>query len=84
MSLCFEVMEIEAWGKRDRITRCLRILRAYGAAARPMIARLRDLERQLKAHREARGLAKQIAEVGMTIEAIEKAPPGAPLRSLRD
>ncbi len=49
-----------------------------------MIPRLRELEKQLRAHREARGLAKQIEEVRKTSDAIETAPDGGPLRGLAD
>ena len=30
MPLCIEVMEIDKWGKRDRISRCLKTLATYG------------------------------------------------------
>jgi len=62
----------------------IEILRSYAGAARPMIPRLRELEKQLRAHREARGLAKQIEEVRKTSDAIETAPDGGPLRGLAD
>ena len=36
MPLCIDIMDIEKWGKRDRIKRCLVILGKYGAAAKPL------------------------------------------------
>jgi len=71
MPLCLEVMEVDKWGKRHRITQCLKILQTYGGAARPMIPRLEEPEARLKNHREARGLKPQIDQVRQTIAAIE-------------
>ncbi|MFP4058487.1 MAG: DUF6288 domain-containing protein, partial [Candidatus Brocadiia bacterium] len=56
MPLCIEIMEIHKWGKRHRISQCLKTLGRYGAAAKPMLPRLRQLEKDLLAHREAKGL----------------------------
>ena len=42
--VCIAIMDIEKWGKRDRINRCLRILAMYGGAARPVLPQLRELE----------------------------------------
>jgi hypothetical protein len=56
MPPCIEVMDIDQWGKRHRISECLKILRTYGGAARPVIPQLRELEKRLQNHREARGL----------------------------
>jgi hypothetical protein len=60
MPLCLEVMEIEGWGKRNRITSCLKTLGHYGGAAKPRIPTLKQLEQKLKNHREACGLQPQI------------------------
>ena len=82
MSLCIKVMEIEKWGKRARITGCLKILRTYGGAAKPVVGELKELERKLLAHREARGLKPQIDLIRKTIADIESAKDGPTLRSL--
>jgi len=82
MPLCLEIMDIEKWGKRHRITECLKILGRYGGAAKPMLPKLRELERKLLAHREARGLGEQIGLVRKTIAAIEAAKDSPQLRSL--
>ena len=82
MPLCIEVMDIEKWGKRDRITRCLRILGKYGAAAKPMLPRLRQLEKDLLTHREARGLKPQIDQLRSLIRKIESATGTVELRSI--
>ena len=80
--LCLEVMEIDKWGKRRRIVECLKILRSYGGAARPVLPELRELERQLVGHREAEGLAEQIELVRQVISEIESATTRPSLRSL--
>jgi hypothetical protein len=84
MPLCIEVMEIEKWGKRDRISRCLKTLAKYGAAARPMLPRLKQLEQDLLAHREARGLQPQIDQIRSLMQEIENATGNVELRSLDD
>ena len=84
MSLCLRTMDIEKWGKRHRILRCLKILATYGGAAKPVLPELRELEKKLKAHREAKGLTEQINLVRKTIENIEAAKDVPKLRSLRD
>jgi hypothetical protein len=72
MPLCIKVMDIQKWGKRHRISRCLNTLGKYGAAAKPMLPRLRQLEKDLLAHHEARGLQPQIDQLRSLIKEIEK------------
>lgn len=83
MALCIDVMDIDKWGKRDRISRCIRTLGTYGGAARPVLSRLRQLEKDLLAHSEARGLEPQIAQLRKLIADIESAKDAPPLRGLR-
>jgi hypothetical protein len=80
--LCLEVMEIHKWGKRDRITRCLKILGTYGAAAKQVLPQLREVEQQLDAHSEARGLKPQIDQLRSLIAEIEGATGSVELRRL--
>ncbi len=82
MPLCLAVMEIDKWGKRDRITRCLKILGTYGAAAKPLLPQLRELEQKLAVHSEARGLKPQIDQLRSLIAEIESATGDVGLRSL--
>ena len=82
MPLCLKIMDIEKWGKRHRITQCLKILATYGGAARPVLPQLKDLEKKLLAHREARGLKPQIDLVRKTIAGIQTAKDIPQLRSL--
>lgn len=84
MPLCLEVMEIDSWGKKSRVMSCLKILRSYGGAAKPLLPEIRELEKQLREHREKRMLAPHIDEVAALIEHIQSAPEGDALRSLKD
>jgi len=84
MPLCIEIMEIQKWGKRDRIARCLKALETYGGAAKPMLPRLRQLEKDLLAHSEARGLQPQIDQLRLLIGKIENATGTVELRSIGD
>jgi hypothetical protein len=82
MELCFAVMEIDKWGKANRVPRCLKTLATYGAAAKPMLPRLRQLEKDLLVHPEAKGLQPLINQVTALIKEIEDATETVELRSL--
>ena len=84
MPLCFELMGIERWGKKDRINRCLKALTLYGGAAKPMIPVLLDLEKQLESHSEAKSLEAIIAQVGEVIAEIEADENPPELRSIKE
>mgnify|MGYP005843081821 CR=1 FL=1 len=82
MPLCFEVLQINRWGKARRIPRCLKALEKYGAAAKPMLPRLKKLQKDLLAHRERRNLRKTIDQVAQLIEKIENSQKPVSLRTL--
>lgn len=84
MELCIPAMDIDEWGKQDRILRGLRALATYGGAAKSELPNLRDVLRQLEAHKEAKNLGKQIQLCRDTIAAIEAAPKGEPLRTAEE
>lgn len=48
MQLCFNLLELDRWGKANRVKRCFAILAMYGSAAKPLLPELRKLESQLK------------------------------------
>jgi hypothetical protein len=75
-------MNIEAWGKKGRIARCLKALAAYGGSARLMLPDLVKLEQDLRNHRESKSLEKEIQAVIDTRIAIEKDEDPPALRSL--
>ncbi|MEO1833039.1 MAG: acetylesterase, partial [Akkermansiaceae bacterium] len=82
MPLCFDVMEIQIWEKAARIPRCLKALASYGGAAKPMLPKLKKLEKELLAHREKRNLQRIIKTVGQLIKQIETSKDSPKLRSL--
>jgi hypothetical protein len=81
--LCLDILEIDRWGKQERLKRSLATLETYGAAARPMLPRLQQLEKDLLAHREAKTLQALIAQVRELTRKIEGATGTVELRSLR-
>ena len=81
--LCLEFIDIDRWNKRDRITQCLNTLAEYGAAAKPMLPKLRQLEKDLLVHPEARGLEAQIDQLRKLIKDLESASGTVELRSLQ-
>jgi hypothetical protein len=82
MQLCLDIMEIDKWGKQDRIRRCLESLAKYGGAAKPMLPKLRQLEKDLLAHQEARNLQSFVEQLRKVINDIEQAPEGDKLKSI--
>ena len=82
-SLCLDIMGIDRWGKKNRITQCLKTLQLYGGAARPLLPRLEQFEAQLRAHKESKSLQQQIDLVNETKTVIETDEHPPTLRSLR-
>lgn len=82
LPLCISLMEIDRWGKQGRITRCLESLARYGGAAKPLLPQLRQMEKELRAHREARSLQSQIEGLGSVIKSVESSAGTVELRSL--
>ncbi len=84
MPLCLEVMEIDKWGKGDRIPQCLKALAKYGGAAKPLLPQLRQLEKDLLAHREAKSLQAAIERLRLLIKDIENATEPVELRNIEE
>ena len=82
MALCLDIMDIERWGKRNRIDRCLKTLASYGGAAKPLLPRLRQLEQDLVKHPEAKGLQPSIDQLRKMIANIESSKDAPALISL--
>ena len=78
MELCFVVMEIDKWGKADRVPKCLKALGTYGAAAKPLLPRLRQLEKDMP----GQGMQEQVAQVTALIKSIESATDTIELKTL--
>ncbi len=83
LPLCIDLMDIERWGKKSRIERCLNALKMYGSAAKSELPRLRQLEKDLIAHKEAKMLQPHIETIGSMINKLEKAGPQVELRSFQ-
>ncbi len=81
--LCLDVMEIQNWGKARRIPKCLKALEAYGAAAKPLLPRLKQLEKDLIKHREAKKLVVHLERVQAIIKNLENATNDVKLRSIK-
>jgi hypothetical protein len=73
MVLCLDIMDIDRWGKKNRIGRCLNTLASYGGAAKPLLPRLRQLEQDLVKHSEARNLQPNIEQLRKLMRDIESA-----------
>jgi len=84
MPLCIQIMDIEKWGKKKRISRCLKTLENYGGAAKAVLPELRQLEKDLRAHKEARMLASLAKQVKEMISRIESTNDTVELRSIKD
>jgi len=82
LPLCLDVMEINEWGKAGRIGRCLDALEKYGPAAKPLLPQLKQLEDDLKTHREARNLKKHTDRITKLIASLEKSTGKVELQSI--
>jgi hypothetical protein len=82
MELSLDVMEIDKWGKATRIDRCLKVIGSYGGAAKPLLPKLRQLEKDLTVHGEAKNLKPKIEALRSMIEDIESAKDSVELRNL--
>ncbi len=82
MSLCIDVMEPDKWGKGNRIPKCINTLKKYGAAAKPMIPRLQEIEKQLSAQGTSRKPEPLADAVRALIKEIEEAKTPVELRSI--
>jgi hypothetical protein len=82
MELSLDVMEIDKWGKAARIDRCLKVIGSYGAAAKPLLPRLRQLESDLTRHPEARNLKPKVETLRALIKSIGESTESVELREL--
>ena len=82
MALCFDTMEILKWGKKRRIIQCLDVLSSYGNAAKIMIPRLKQLEKDLTKQGKAKNVKDLIDKINHTITTIQTSKKKITLRSL--
>jgi len=82
MDLCLAIMGIDRWGKHHRIPALLKTLDSYGAAAKPLLPQMRELEKRIRAHKE-KGMSDHADVLAAMIKKIEAAPADTrPLRTL--
>ena len=84
MVLCLQVVEIDKWGKQDRLKRALSALKVYGASAKPILPQLKQLEKDLKAHVEAKNLVPYIQQCTALIASIENSTSTVELRRFKN
>jgi hypothetical protein len=83
LPLCVSILDLDRWGKKARIQGCLDAMAIYGAAARPLLPQLRQMEKDLLAHRESKGFQPQIEQLRKLITDIEVATDVPELRGLK-
>ena len=82
LELCLGILEINKWGKNRRIQKVLPIIASYGGSARSILPQLKQLEKDLTQHSEARMLRPRLKELKNLIKDIESAKDSKPLRTL--
>ena len=80
LPLCVSLIEPERWGSDRRFQGCMKVLRIYGAAAKPLLPQLRELESEIRSPR-AKG-HKHHKEIVELIDWIDAAEPSNDLKSL--
>ena len=83
LPLCLEVMQIQRRGKGGRIPKCIDALEKYGAAAKPLVPRLKELQKEFATHREAAKLEPFAERISKIIEKLENTAETEELRSLK-
>ena len=82
LELCVDTLEINKWGKNRRLQSIIPIIGSYGGSAKIILPRLRQLEKDLINHREARMLRPRLQQLQTLIKEIETAKEAKPLRTL--
>ena len=82
MALCLDLVELERWNENERMTQCLEILQIYGAAAKPMLPRLKELQAAIVSKYEGQDRKDQLKPVLKAIASIKSATATPELRSL--
>jgi hypothetical protein len=76
-------MDTERWNKKSRMKSCLIALSKYGTAAKSELPRLRQLEKTLKNHREAKGFGDIFTKIDEIVKTLESGKPAPELRSIK-
>lgn len=83
LPLCIPVMDIQSWGKQDRISGILSAIETYGAGAKPILPDLKKLEADLNSHGEAKNLKEIIDKLKSIIQKLEASTETVELRSMK-
>ncbi|MFK7852312.1 MAG: DUF6288 domain-containing protein [Akkermansiaceae bacterium] len=83
LPLTIEVMDIKKWGKKNRINGALKSIEAYGAGAKPLVPRLKQLATDLRNHREAKNLNEFADRIDALVTKLENSSGDTELRSLK-
>jgi hypothetical protein len=81
--LCLSFMDTDRWNKKSRMKSCLIALSKYGTAAKSELPRLRQLEKTLKNHREAKGFGDIFTKIDEIVKTLESGKPAPELRSIK-
>jgi hypothetical protein len=73
LPLCLDLLDLERWGKKNRIDACFTHLAQYGGAAKPLLPRMRQIEQELVRHSEAKGLQPSLEKLRAIIKDAESA-----------
>jgi hypothetical protein len=83
LPLCIPTMDIQSWGKQDRINGILGAIEIYGAGAKTLLPELKKLEADLSSHGEAKNLKEIIDRVKSITQKIEATTETVELRSMK-
>jgi len=80
--LCLSFLDTDRWNKKSRIMSCLKALGKYGTAAKSELPKLRQLEKDLRKHREAKGFGDIFVQIDEMVKELESDKPAPTLRSI--
>ena len=83
LPLCISILELQRWGKKARIQGCVEAISIYGAAAKTLLPQMRQLEKDLLAHRESKGFQPEIEKLRKLIRDIDASTEVPELRGLK-
>lgn len=84
LPLCIELIEPDRWGSGNRIPKCLKALQAYGAAAKPLLPKLKPLQAKMESKKRKSDKDKQqLNLLNETLWIIEKSGEVPELRTLQ-
>lgn len=83
MKLSLDVLELDNWGKKDRIPRVIKALQSYEGSAKVILPDLRKVLETLKTHKEAKSLAPMTEKFAELIKQVESSTNTVALRTFQ-